>query len=96
MSRLLLDTGILVHYVRNSLLYKTIEVSENLSSQETTSFISVVTMGEILSFAKQRKWGFAKLQLLEDLFRELIILDINSDDEQLLEVYAEIDTWSKN
>ena len=64
MKRFLLDTGILIHYVRRSALYQSIEVSENLTSQETMSFISVVTMGEILSFAKQRKWGLAKLSYL--------------------------------
>lgn len=96
MKRFVLDTGILVHYVRRSPLYRTIEVSENLTSLETMSFISVVTMGEILSFAKQRKWGLAKLQLLKDLFRKVTILDINRKNKQLLGMYAEIDTYSKN
>ncbi|MCG2618118.1 hypothetical protein LZZ85_27695 [Terrimonas sp. NA20] len=96
MKRYMLDTGILVHYVRRSPLYQDIEAGENLSSEENTSFISVVTMGEILSFAKQHEWGFAKLQLLEDLFENLVVLGINSNDEKLLEVYAKIDTYSKN
>ncbi len=96
MRRYLLDTGVLVHYVRQSPLYHTIESNENLTGADCIPFISVVTMGEILSFALQRNWGQAKLKILNDLFRKLVVLDINSTDEKLLETYAEIDAYSKN
>ncbi|MDZ4793261.1 MAG: type II toxin-antitoxin system VapC family toxin [Bacteroidota bacterium] len=96
MRRYLLDTGILVHYVRQSHLYLTIESNEKLTEQDCINFISVVTMGEILSFGVQQNWGQPKLQTLRNLFSKLVVLDINSNDEKLLETYAEIDSYSKN
>ncbi len=53
-------------------------------------------MGEILSFGIQHNWGQAKLQSLKTLFSKLVVLDINSNDDKLLETYAEIDSYSKN
>ena len=85
MRRYLLDTGILVHYVRQSSLYQTIEETESLTEQDCIPFISVVTMGEILSFGIQQNWGQAKLQSLRNLFSKLVVLDINSNDEILKE-----------
>lgn len=96
MRRYVLDTGILVHYVRQSLTYQTIEKNERLTEQDCVPFISVVTMGEILSFGIQKNWGPAKLQSLKNLFSKLVVLDINSNDDKLLETYAEIDSYSKN
>lgn len=53
-------------------------------------------MGEILSFGIQKNWGQAKLQTIRNLLSKLVVLDINSNDEILLETYAEIDSYSKN
>ncbi len=96
MRRYLLDTGILIHYVRQSHLYQTIETTEKLTEQDCIPFISVVTMGEILSFGIQHNWGKPKLQALKTLFNKLVVLDINSNDDKLLEAYSEIDSYSKN
>ena len=54
MRRYLLDTNILVHYVRKSHLYLNIEEQENLSADDCLIIISIVTYAEILSFTKQR------------------------------------------
>lgn len=54
MKRCLLDTGILVHYARQSSLYKEIEAQKNLTAADCIPMISVVTYGEILSFAQQK------------------------------------------
>jgi tRNA(fMet)-specific endonuclease VapC len=96
MRRYLLDTGILIHYVRGSSVYQTVEANEKLTEQDCIPFISVVTMGEILSFATQLSWGQAKLQSLKNLFSKLVVLDINSSDDKLMQTYAEIDSYSKN
>ena len=96
MRRYLLDTGILVHYVRQSPLYQKIESNEKLTEQNCIPFISVVTIGEILSFGIQQDWGSAKLQSLRNMFSKLVVLDINSNDDKLLDAYAEIDSYSKN
>ena len=95
MRRFLLDTGILVHYARQSPLYKEIEATENLSAPDCMPIISVVTQAEILSFGMQNNWGVKKLQALNSLFSKIIVIDINSADLELLNAYAEIDAFSK-
>lgn len=96
MKRYLLDTGILVHYARKSPLFQTIEKNEGLTNQDAIPFISVVTMGEILSFGIQHNWGQSKIQSIKSWLSKLVVLDINSNDSQLLDVYSEIDSYSKN
>ena len=96
MRRYLLDTSILVHYVRQSTLYSTIEEQENLSAEDCLIMISVVTNAEILSFAKQKSWGREKMKKIDQILSRVIMIDINSADEKLLIAYAEIDAYSKN
>lgn len=96
MRRYLLDTNILVHYVRKSPLYMKIEEEEKLFAEDCIIMISIVTYAEILSFAIQKNWAAEKMKLIEQLLSKLIIIDINSADEDLLKTYAEIDAYSKN
>ena len=96
MRRYLLDTGVLVHYARQSSLYQKIESNEGLSNQDCLPMISVVTYGEILSFAIQHNWGAKKIQLIQNLLSKLVVIDINSNDTDLLQAYAELDAYSKN
>ena len=95
MRRFLLDTGILVHYVRKSSKFAEIEAKENLTSNDCLPMISVVTYGEILSFAYQNSWGQPKIQLIQKFISKIIVLDVNSGDTTLINTYAEIDTFSK-
>ncbi len=95
MRRYLLDTGILVHYARQSSLYKQIEAEEKLTDPDCMPLISVVSQAEILSFAIQRSWGTKKIQLIQSLLSKVMIIDINSGDANLIQAYAEIDAFSK-
>jgi len=95
MRRYLLDTGILVHYARQSSLYQLIESTENLSAPDCIPMISVVTQAEIISFGIQQGWGIKKLQSIQALFAKLIVIDINSADTNLNTAYAEMDAYSK-
>lgn len=95
MRRYILDTGILVHYARQSPLYKKIEAEEKLTEPDCMPLISVVSHAEILSFAIQRSWGTKKIQLIQSLLSKLIVIDINSGDANLLGAYADIDAFSK-
>ncbi len=96
MRRYLLDTGILVHYARQSPLYQEIESKEKLAETDCMPIVSVVTYGEILSFGMQNNWGNKKLQVISTLLSKLILIDINSGDLDLLTAYAEIDAFSKD
>jgi len=95
MRRYLLDTGILVHYARQSQLYKQIEADEGLTQPDCMPLISVVSQAEILSFAIQRSWGTKKIQSFQNLLSKIIIIDINSGDIDLLNAYSQIDAFSK-
>lgn len=95
MRRYLLDTGILVHIARQSTLYKQIEKEQQLGANDSLPMISVVSYGEILAFAHQRNWGAEKRYEIQKVINKLIVIDINSGDNNLLESYAEIDAYSK-
>ncbi|MEJ7827969.1 MAG: hypothetical protein WKF91_07235, partial [Segetibacter sp.] len=95
MRRYLLDTGILVHYTRQSNLYKQIEADEGLTQPDCMPLISVVSQAEILSFAIQHSWGEQKTQRIQSLLSKIIIIDINSSDTDLLHAYSQIDAYSK-
>jgi tRNA(fMet)-specific endonuclease VapC len=56
--------------------------------------ISIVTAGEIKSFAIQRKWGAARLHNMERSLKELVVFDVKFD--VLINKYAEIDAFSQN
>ncbi len=90
----LFDTNILVHYIRSSALSLFIDRQFSPFLEGNFPCISVVTAGEIKSFAIQRKWGQAKLQKLEHFLSEFVLLDINHD--LVIERYAEIDAFSQN
>lgn len=89
----LFDTSILIHYIRESPAYEKIEA--NFAPFQTGNFpcISVVTLGEIRSFAIQRQWGAQKIQKLEKFLTEFVLLDINHD--VVIRRYADIDAFSQ-
>jgi tRNA(fMet)-specific endonuclease VapC len=92
--RYVLDTNIILQYLRESALSVYIDKQFNpLNSIVNDAIISVVTIGEIKSIAKINHWGKKKLNKIELLCEELLITDINSED--LLERYAEIDAFSQ-
>ncbi len=90
----LFDTNILIHIIRESSLSELILERYAPFSSENYACISVVSVGELKSFAKQRRWGAVKLTKLENLLKEFVSLDINQ--RQIIERYADIDTFSQN
>jgi tRNA(fMet)-specific endonuclease VapC len=90
----LLDTNIIIHLVRNDLTWLRIDKRYSLFSPSSRPAISVVTIGELYSFALQRNWGVKKQADLAKLFKNLLIIDINSS--KILQRYAEIDAYSQN
>lgn len=89
----LLDTNIILTYIRQSKYTKLIDRVYNPLGKENTSIISVVSVGEIKSLAIQNKWGDRKLAQLEVLLNQFAIADINV--EAIVEKYAEIDAFSQ-
>jgi tRNA(fMet)-specific endonuclease VapC len=89
----LLDTNIVLIYLRGAETADKIEDDLRLFSSGNNVAISVVTIGELRSIAKQRGYGENKTKKLEKLLRSLAIIDINI--EEVIERYAEIDTYSQ-
>lgn len=89
----LLDTNILVIYVRATELTRRIEQDLKLLTGENDLVISVVTVGEIKSIARRNRWGKKKIESLEELLERFLVADINV--EAIVEKYAEIDTFSQ-
>lgn len=89
----LLDTNILVIYVRANELTRKIEQDLRLLSGDNDLVISVVTVGEIKSIAKRNNWGKKKIENLERLLKRFLIADINV--EAITERYANIDSFSQ-
>ena len=89
----LLDTNILVHLVRKSPVKAMVEQEFHLADTQNTSIVSVVSLGEIRSLAIQNHWGQQRIDILEEILKQYLVADINSED--VIERYAEIDAFSQ-
>lgn len=63
----LLDTNILVHYIRKPELLSDFENTYQPFSNQNVALISLVTEAEMKSLAIQFGWGESKMQQLEKL-----------------------------
>ncbi len=52
--------------------------------------ISIISLGEILAFVRRWNWGLSKTSALENLLRDLVVLEIS---DETLEHYAQIDVF---
>jgi tRNA(fMet)-specific endonuclease VapC len=87
-AAILLDTNVVLHIVRGSEVANRIDAALQLRSRAERALISVVTVGEALAFARRRGWGENKTARLEELVRELVVVDINN--ATVLRRYAEL------
>jgi predicted nucleic acid-binding protein len=93
MTRYILDTGILVGYLRGAGYADYVEQRYAPFTPPNIGFISIVTAGELYSLAIQFRWGQHKRDELASLLQKIPRVDISS--QQILERYAEIDSYSK-
>ena len=90
----LLDTGIVLHAVRGSDLWRRVDGRFQLRHRTTRPLLSAVSVGEALALAARNGWGEEKRNKLESLLRELVILDINV--EAILRAYADLDVATRS
>jgi tRNA(fMet)-specific endonuclease VapC len=90
----LLDTNIVILYLRSHLTAQEIDEKYNPLGAENTALLSVVSVGELRALGLMNKWGKARMKRLEALLSELLIMDINA--EKVIELYAKIDAYSQN
>ena len=89
----ILDTNILLLYIRESSLWSEIKSKYDLSNPDNTVIVSAVTVGEIYSIAKRNKWGKRKLSSIKSFVNRILVLDINNI--SIIETYANIDAFSQ-
>ena len=87
----LLDTNILVAYIRAGELGEHVEATYSLMSRPYKPLTCEVTIGEMLALARQFGWGQPKVATLSRLLRELVRIDIGAQD--VMEAYAEIECF---
>ena len=88
--RYLLDTNILVHFVRQDAVWNRIRAEYNLFAVEPTQLISVVTVGELRSLAVQHRWGKTKLDQMAFALGYFERIPVVAD--RLTEIYAVTDS----
>ncbi len=84
----LLDTNVLVHLARNDPTGRWIEEHFSLSSREERPFVSTITEGEILGFARFRDWGESRREILRQLLAGLVRVDAGLPD--IVNAYADL------
>lgn len=88
----LFDTNILVFIIKGHSVIAGLE-SEIDSDPNGLRIISIVSKGEIESLAIQFKWGEKRLQQLESLLNQFLIVPIDSN--QIVKAYSKIDAFSQ-
>jgi len=91
--RYLLDTNIVLIYLRDSAGSTKIDQMFDPLGVNNTPIISVVTLGEIRSLAIRNRWGQKRMQQLDQLLNMLVVADIYV--EEIVQRYAEIDAFSQ-
>ena len=92
-TRYLLDTPVLLHWLRGK---KQAEVIEHYFQLETSPFkplVCIVSLGEMRAFSRSQNWGAERKKRLDEIEKHLIVIDIR--DQRLLDAYADISTLAK-
>lgn len=92
MQKFVLDTGVILGYVRAAGYAEYIEKKYAPFTPPNIPLVSVVSKGEIYSLARQFSWVGVKLKALDELLRKLPTVDVSHD--QIIQRYSEIDAFS--
>jgi tRNA(fMet)-specific endonuclease VapC len=93
MPHYLLDTNVLLHWVRNSAAANEINRQFDLEASRLRPLVCEVSWGEMRAFAKGLGWGSAKLNKLSEIQASVVSVDIS--DQQVLDAYADLQTSAK-
>lgn len=85
-----LDTNVVLQLVRGNEFGRRLDAVYGLQARHFRPMLSIVTMGELLAFAKRRAWGADRSDKLNQVIHQLVVLDIN---RAIIERYAAIHTF---
>ncbi|MFI5139123.1 MAG: PIN domain-containing protein [Sphingobacteriales bacterium] len=86
---LLFDTNILLNLGKGARAKQILKI---INPDNKKIFASVTTIGELKSLVLQNNWGASRLQSLDELLEDIVVVDIN---ENMANTYAEIDAYSQ-
>lgn len=89
----LLDTSVLLHWVRNDRAAQTVEDRYHLEESSFRPLICEVSLGEMLAFSHQLGWGQTKRQRLMALEKRLVVIDLS--DRRVHEAYGDLSTLAR-
>ncbi len=89
----LLDTNLVLIYLRSNGLTRKIEDHLKLFSRRNNLVVSVVTVGELKSISKRNKWGKRRVKEMLNTLNDFLVADIKTN--RIIERYAEIDAYSQ-
>jgi tRNA(fMet)-specific endonuclease VapC len=92
MTQYLLDTNILVHFVRADSVWDRIRDEYDLFLADPTPIISIVTSGEVRSIGLRRKWGVRRISQLD--FALGCFPEIPIATPALVDAYAAMDAYA--
>lgn len=92
-ERLVLDTNLLVRYIRQDRLSQWVEAQYGLLRSVMPLLISVVSEGEMRGLALQFGWGNEKQQTMQALLDYLTIIPLPF--AHIVDAYAQIDDYSR-
>ena len=90
----LLDTNVLLLWLRGGNVCTNINGQFHLTESGFRPLVCEVTLGEIEAFAMSNKWGDARTQKLAEVRRKLVVVDLT--DERIYRAFAEYSTLAKN
>lgn len=88
----LLDTNLLVHFVRSDALGQRLKTDYALLTSPDVPLLSAVTEGELRALARKFAWGKAKMEQMEFFLTCFVIVPISAPG--IMAAYAVIDDFS--
>ena len=90
----LLDTNILLYYLRNQTsIIDYVDKRYQPFASANTAIISIVSIGELKAIGLRNNWGQQRFFQMNRFLSQLLKADINAED--VFDAYAEIDTFSQ-
>lgn len=96
MRYFIFDTNFLLIHLRDSTKLKAVIEDHRLEENDAVKLISVVTVAEIYTIARRNGWGEKLQKSLEQFLFNFIIVDISSEDKDLMQAYVEIELISQS